>query len=115
MCVIYEPDTRLLQALTQSSNLLSCLGNDINRQIISVLSSVDTNGMRVPEITKKTFLSRPSVTSHIKELQDAGIVRVLHQGTMNYYYLHISDSSLQTMKELFDSMEHYYHLQEEKE
>lgn len=114
MCV-YEPDQRLLQALEQSSKLINCLGNDINRQIISVLSSADTNGMRVPEITKKTFLSRPSVTSHLKELQEAGIVRVLHKGTMNYYYLYISDNSLHAIQELSSSMEHYYHLQEEKE
>lgn len=110
----YTPDQHLTEALKQAEILMDCLGNDINRQIITILASVGKEGMRVPDITAKTFLSRPSVTSHLKELQDAGIVRVFHQGTMNYYYLYISSESLQAIKELSISMEHYCCLQEEK-
>lgn len=81
MCDTYAPDQRLSETLKKSEILMNCIGNDINRQIITVLSSAGQNGMRVPEITAKTFLSRPSVTSHLKELQKAGLVSVHHAGT----------------------------------
>lgn len=43
-------------------------------------------GMRVGEVTQHTHLSRPAVSHHLKILKDAGIVKFIKRGTMNFYY-----------------------------
>lgn len=50
-------------------------------------------GMNVKEITEQTSLSRPAISHHLKILKDAGLVGVRREGTANYYYLTISDST----------------------
>lgn len=53
----------------------------------------DAPGMNVKEITEQTYLSRPAISHHLKILKDAGLVGVRREGTSNYYYLTISDST----------------------
>lgn len=50
-------------------------------------------GMNVKEITEMTRLSRPAISHHLKILKDAGLVSVRQEGTANYYYLTIGDST----------------------
>ncbi|ADL02772.1 ArsR/SmtB family transcription factor [Lacrimispora saccharolytica] len=50
-------------------------------------------GMNVKEITEMTRLSRPAVSHHLKILKEAGLVSVRQEGTANYYYLTIGDST----------------------
>lgn len=50
-------------------------------------------GMNVKEITEQTSLSRPAISHHLKILKDAGLVSVRREGTSNYYYLTIADST----------------------
>ena len=47
----------------------------------------DCSGIRVGEITKKTHLSRPAVSHHLKILKEAGIIGMRREGTKNYYYI----------------------------
>lgn len=54
-------------------------------------------GLNVREITDKTNLSRPAVSHHLKLLKDAGIINVRKEGTSNYYYLTITDSTKKLM------------------
>lgn len=50
-------------------------------------------GMNVKEITEQTSLSRPAISHHLKILKEAGLVNVRREGTANYYYLTIADST----------------------
>ncbi|MDR1917368.1 MAG: metalloregulator ArsR/SmtB family transcription factor [Christensenellaceae bacterium] len=71
--------------------LLVAIGDETRQSIITTLMNANCNGMRVGEITAKTFLSRPAVSHHLKILLDAGMVGVTPDGTKNYYWLRIGD------------------------
>lgn len=60
---------------------------DENRQLIILALLENYGGMRVGEITKKTNLSRPAVSHHLKVLKEAGIVDMFEIGTMNFYHM----------------------------
>ena len=63
------------------------LGDENRQNIFFVLLENDKVGMRVPDITKKTHLSRPAVSHHLKILKEAGLVSMHRDKTMNYYYV----------------------------
>lgn len=71
-------------------------------------TSPSVKGMNVKDITEKTNLSRPAVSHHLKILKEAGLISVRQEGTANYYYLTIGDSTKklcslgQHMQELLD-------------
>jgi ArsR family transcriptional regulator len=67
--------------------LLNAIGDETRQSIISALTDAAPKGLRVGEITRHTFLSRPAVSHHMKILLDAEIVGVYSKGTMNFYYL----------------------------
>lgn len=77
------------------------LGDETRLQIIVALLNSDSDGVRVGDITKKTNLSRPAVSHHIKILMDADIIRLRREGTRNYYYLDYSISELNKIEALF--------------
>lgn len=56
-------------------------------------ASPSVKGMNVKDITEKTNLSRPAVSHHLKILKEAGLISVRQEGTANYYYLTIGDST----------------------
>ncbi len=68
--------------------ILTALGDEVRQHIIEqmMLHMEDSRGMRVPEITELTHLSRPAVSHHLQILKDAGIVNVNRVGTMNFYH-----------------------------
>lgn len=68
------------------------LGNDV-ANMGDGLKLQPRQGMNVKEITEMTRLSRPAVSHHLKILKDAGLVSVRQEGTANYYYLTIGDST----------------------
>lgn len=78
--------------------ILTALGDEVRQHLIlqMMLHGEDCYGMRVPEITKLTNLSRPAVSHHLQILKDAGIVKVRKEGTMNYYYF-ASDNAIQRL------------------
>ena len=67
-------------------------GNDVTGTIGGYDAS-HKQGMNVKEITEQTCLSRPAISHHLKILKDAGLINVRREGTANYYYLTISDST----------------------
>ncbi|HBE86677.1 MAG TPA: ArsR family transcriptional regulator [Lachnoclostridium sp.] len=67
-------------------------GNDVSN-IKDHLSIRPRQGMNVKEITEMTRLSRPAISHHLKILKTAGLVNVRQEGTANYYYLTIGDST----------------------
>jgi len=65
---------------------------DENRQHIIIALLENYGGVRVGEITKRTNLSRPAVSHHLKVLKDAGIVSMFKKGTMNFYHIDANES-----------------------
>ncbi len=80
--------------------LFIALGDEVRLGIIETLSAAsypNQKGMNVNEITHKTNLSRPAVSHHLKILKDAGLVDSRQEGTSNYYYLTIEETTRQLM------------------
>lgn len=75
-----------------NAGLYDDLGNDVSytKDDLSIRSR---QGMNVKEITEMTRLSRPAISHHLKILKKAGLVNVRQEGTANYYYLTIGDST----------------------
>lgn len=70
---------------------LLAMGDETRQHIIIALLE-NYGGMRVGEITKRTNLSRPAVSHHLKILKDAGIVSMFKKGTMNFYHVDANES-----------------------
>lgn len=71
----------------ECKKVLLAIGDDTRQAIIIALLESDCSGIRVGEITKKTHLSRPAVSHHLKILKEAGIINMRREGTKNYYYM----------------------------
>ena len=78
--------------------LFIALGDEMRLSIIEALTEAaldgskqpgpiefDHHGLNVNEITRRTSLSRPAISHHLKILKDAGLVGVRQEGTANYY------------------------------
>lgn len=76
-------------------------GDETRQQIIVALLESECDGIRVGEITKRTHLSRPAVSHHIKILMGAGIIGLRREGTRNYYFIDYSVSELNKIEALF--------------
>lgn len=76
--------------------LFIALGDEVRLTIIEALvgeQPFDRGGLNVNQITEKTSLSRPAISHHLKILKEAGLVNVRQEGTANYYYLTIAEST----------------------
>lgn len=84
------------QAFKECMPLFIALGDEVRLTILGALAT-DTlfgkSGMNVNQITDMTNLSRPAISHHLKILKDAGLVNSRQEGTANYYYLTIADST----------------------
>ena len=60
----------------ECKKVLLAIGDDTRQAIIIALLESDCNGIRVGEITKKTHLSRPAVSHHLKILKESGIINM---------------------------------------
>jgi len=76
------------------------IGDETRQQIIIALLESDCNGIRVGEITKKTNLSRPAVSHHLRILKDAGMINMRREGTKNYYFVDASESQWKRILDL---------------
>ncbi|GEK06626.1 metalloregulator ArsR/SmtB family transcription factor [Schleiferilactobacillus harbinensis] len=72
--------------------------------IIALLHQQSGAGLRVPDFTEMTGLSRPAVSHHLKLLKQAGIIAARSEGTKNYYYLSNIAASLKQLRQLSDDM-----------
>ena len=82
------------------------LGDETRQHIFIALLENEKIGMRVPEITKRTHLSRPAVSHHLQILKDAGLINLHRVGTMNYYYVDANESCWRGLKALVDRVDH---------
>lgn len=103
-----EVKQELLTSVKYSSKILKALGDEINQNIIQLLVESEEPGLRVPEITKKLYLSRPSVSHHLRILIEAGIVSVQKVGTKSYYYVEVKSSAINSLTTLVSSLISYH-------
>lgn len=78
------------------------LGDETRQAIFTALLENEKIGMRVPEITVCTHLSRPAVSHHLKILKDSGLISMHRAGTMNYYYVDADESCWSGLRELME-------------
>lgn len=91
--------------------LFMALGDEMRLSIIKVLTEealdkreqpgpiqFERHGLNVNDITRRTSLSRPAISHHLKILKDAGLVGVRQKGTANYYYLTLRESNRNLME-----------------
>lgn len=101
----------LQERFHQCMSLFIALGDEMRLSIIEVLTQeafnsrqapgpieFEHNGLNVNEITKRTSLSRPAISHHLKILKEAGIVSLRQEGTANYYYLTFRESNRRLME-----------------
>jgi len=98
---------RLAEQFEDCQEVLMAIGDTTRQSIIITLISAGCRGMRVGEITEKTHLSRPAVSHHIKILKNAKVVNLNRQGTMNYYFLDPTKSTIRLLKSLTEHIEEY--------
>lgn len=96
--------SELAAELKQCQKVLTAIGDETRQEIIirMIACADDCSGLRVPDITAMTHLSRPAVSHHLQILKDAGILNVRKQGTMNYYYF----GSGEAIEKLIGALQH---------
>lgn len=96
----------LAEDFLECQDVLFAIGDKTRQSIIIALIDAGCHpGIRVGEITKKTHLSRPAVSHHLKVLKDAKILNVYSQGTMNYYSLDPKQNDLLKLRTLVSHVE----------
>ena len=85
--------------------VFTALGDETRQQIFIALLENEAVGMRVPEVTVRTHLSRPAVSHHLRILKDAGLIGVHRAGTMNYYYAGADENCWDGLKALMDHVD----------
>lgn len=78
--------------------------------ILLVLLESDQSGIRIGKIAKKTHLTRPSVSHHLRILKEANIVAMRKVGTKNHYYLSADETRWKEITDLlnliYESVKH---------
>lgn len=93
----------LVSEFRACKDIFSAIGDETRQGIIVALIEAECDpGIRVGEITRKTHLSRPAVSHHLRILKEAGIICMRKIGTMNYYYLDPDKSRLALVNKLFE-------------
>ena len=91
---------KIADELKECKKPFLALGDETRQQIIIALLESDCSGIRVGEITKKTNLSRPAVSHHLRILRDAGMINMRREGTKNYYFVDASESQWKRILDL---------------
>lgn len=95
---------QLTKEFKSCQNILVALGDENRQYLITEMMQIgDCKGVRVGEITKRTNLSRPAVSHHIRILKEAGIVKCRKEGTKNYYYF---DADMKSFEQLMTMLSH---------
>ena len=99
-----KESSELAEELKQCQKVLTAIGDETRQEIIirMIACADDCSGLRVPEITAMTNLSRPAVSYHLRILKNAGILAVRKQGTRNYYYF----ESGEAIEKLIQTLQH---------
>ena len=75
--------SQIVQGFSECEDAFTAIGDETRQLILMVLLESDLSGIRVGEIARKTHLTRPSVSHHLKILKEADIVAMRKEGTKN--------------------------------
>ena len=100
-----ERRRQLADEFRSNRRVFIALGDETRQQIFLTLLENERIGMRVPEITARTHLSRPAVSHHLRILRDAGLIAMHRTGTMNFYYVDAGGSCWAGLKTLIDHVD----------
>ncbi|MGI6217982.1 MAG: ArsR/SmtB family transcription factor [Coriobacteriales bacterium] len=92
----------LYNEFRENLRVFTALGDETRQKIFLALLECGDTGLRVPQITEMTHLSRPAVSHHLKLLRDAGLISMHRQGTMNFYYIDPRKGCWPEMQKLFE-------------
>ncbi|MGJ7587733.1 ArsR/SmtB family transcription factor [Staphylococcus shinii] len=99
---------KLANEFQECQNILIAIGDETRQSIMLALIEVGCNeGMRVGEIARKTHLSRPSVSYHLKILKESNIVTLEKIGTKNFYYINPENTSIKALQKMINHMNNY--------
>lgn len=98
----HERLIEITEGFKNNRKAFTAIGDETRQLILLVLLESDLSGVRVGELAKKTHLTRPSVSHHLKILKEAGIVSMRKEGTMNYYYISADETQWQSLAELIN-------------
>lgn len=93
---------QIISGFRSCQNAFTAIGDETRQLILLVLLESDLNGIRVGEIARKTHLTRPSVSHHLKILKEANIVAMRREGTKNYYYLGVNETQWKEIADLIN-------------
>jgi len=99
----YAELQKLRERFKSCTNLMQAIGNASRQRILLSIMEGNFGGSRVGEIAKKSHLSEPAVSHHLKILRDAGVVTVYSKGTMNFYYIDASSEAFDSLISLASS------------
>ena len=103
--MVHECEKRLqeiIKGFQKCKNAFTAIGDETRQLILLALLESDLTGIRVGEIAKKTYLTRPSVSHHLQILKKSDIVAVRKEGTKNYYYLSINETQWKEINDLIN-------------
>lgn len=95
---------QISEGFKNNRKAFTALGDETRQLILFALLESDLSGQRVGELAKKTHLTRPSVSHHLKILKEAGIVSMRKEGTMNYYTINADETLWQSLVELMNQI-----------
>lgn len=95
----------LADEFAEYRKIFIALGDETRQQIFITLLSNDAVGMRVPDITEKTHISRPAVSHHLQILKNAGLISMHRIGTKNYYYVDAAETCWTGLKKLVNHVD----------
>ena len=82
-----EDAARLERKFKSCQKVLTALGDPTRQHLICIMLQQKCSGERVIELARKTNLSRPAISQHMRILKEAGIVKSRKEKTCIYYYL----------------------------
>ena len=94
--------SQIVQGFSECKDAFTAIGDETRQLILMVLLDSDLSGIRVGEIARKTHLTRPSVSHHLKILKEADIVAMRKEGTKNYYYISLDETRWKTIAGLIN-------------
>jgi len=101
---IYADVDKISYEFKECSKFLVAIGDETRQHmLLEMMKMKKCSGVRVGEITKRTNLSRPAVSHHLKIMKDAGIVKMRKEGTMNFYYLDVESN---IVRKLINTLSH---------
>lgn len=91
----YQED--IVQMLAQNQPLFRALGDLVRQDIIILLACEER--LSVGELARRTKLSRPAISHHLRILKQAGLLQETREGVRRYYHPTFHDA-IESMEQL---------------